>query len=167
MRHPEGYIEDSSLVLKLRKSLCGLKQAPRACYAKMDTFLMSQKFEKCRSDCNVYMQQRKGSLLLIVLYVDDFLITSISSTGLRSIKSALSKAFPVTYLGLLRYFIGIEVIQTISGFTISQSRYSSDMLKGFHMEYCKETPFPFLSGIMLEEGGSTPLVDNTLFRQLI
>ena len=41
MRQFQGYIEDSSLVLKLRKSLCGLKQAPRACYAKMDSFLMS------------------------------------------------------------------------------------------------------------------------------
>ena len=50
---------------------------------------------------------------------------------------------------------------------ISQSRYSSDMLKRFHMQDCKATPCPFLSGIMLEEGGSTPLVDNTLYRQLI
>ena len=41
------------------------------------------------------------------------------------------------------------------------------MLRRFHMEYCKETPCPFLSGIMLEEGGSTPLVDNTLYRKLI
>ena len=47
---------------------------------------------------------------------------------------------------------------------ISQSRYSSDMLKRFHMEDCKAAPYPFLSGIRLEEGGSTPLVDNTLYR---
>ena len=50
---------------------------------------------------------------------------------------------------------------------ISQSRYSSDMLKRFHMEDCKATPRPFLSGIRLEEGGSTPLVDITLYKQLI
>ena len=50
---------------------------------------------------------------------------------------------------------------------ISQSRYSSDMLKRFHMEDCKAAPCPFLRGIKLEEGGSIPLVDNTLYRQLI
>ena len=50
---------------------------------------------------------------------------------------------------------------------ISQSRYSLDMLRRFHMEECKATPFPFLFGLRLEEGGSTPLVDNTHFRQLI
>ena len=41
------------------------------------------------------------------------------------------------------------------------------MLKIFHMEDCKAIPFPFLSGIRLEEGGSTPLVDNTLYIQVI
>ena len=50
---------------------------------------------------------------------------------------------------------------------ISQSRYSLDMLKIFHMEDCKASPFPFLSSIRLEEGGSTSFVDNTLFKQLI
>ena len=41
------------------------------------------------------------------------------------------------------------------------------MLKRFHMEDCKAAPCPFLSGIRLEEGGSTPLVENTLYRQRI
>ena len=50
---------------------------------------------------------------------------------------------------------------------ISQSRYLSNLLKIFHMEDFKAAPFPFLSGIRLEEGGSTPLVDITLYRQLI
>ena len=50
---------------------------------------------------------------------------------------------------------------------ISQSIYSFDMLRIFHMEDCKAIPFPFLCGIRLEEVGSTPLVDNTLYRQLI
>ena len=50
---------------------------------------------------------------------------------------------------------------------ISHSRYLLYMLKIFHMEECNATPFPFLSGIRVEEGGSTPLVENTLYRHLI
>ena len=45
MKHPEGYISDPSLVCKLKKSLHGLKQAPREWYSKMDAFLLSQNFK--------------------------------------------------------------------------------------------------------------------------
>ena len=75
MRQLEGYIEYLSLVCKVRKSLYGIKQSSRAWYAKMDAFLMSHKFERCRSDCNVYMQYKYGSLFFIVLYVDAFLMS--------------------------------------------------------------------------------------------
>ena len=56
IKHPEGYITDPSLVCKLKKSLYGLKQAPREWYSKMDAFLLSQKFQTCKSDLNVYIQ---------------------------------------------------------------------------------------------------------------
>ena len=111
MKKCEGFTDDPSLVCKLRKSLYGLKQAPREWYSKMDAFLISQKFERCKYDCNVYMKKKDGFLLLVVMYVDDLLITSSSATGLSSIKSALNKVFSMTDLGLLRQFIGPEVSQ--------------------------------------------------------
>ena len=79
-----------------------LKQSPRAWYAKMDSFLLSQNFERYKCGCNVYMQQKGDRLLLIALYVGDFLITSGSTVGLMDIKSTLSKELSMTYLGLLR-----------------------------------------------------------------
>ena len=102
MKQPKGFIDDPSLVYRLRKSLYGLKQAPRAWYSKMDAFLISQNFERCKLDCNVYMKKKEGFLILVVLYVDELLITSSSVAGLRSIKLALNKAFAMTELGLLR-----------------------------------------------------------------
>ena len=55
MKHPEHYISDPSLVYKLKKSLYELKHAPREWYSKMDAFLLSQNFQRCRSDPNVYI----------------------------------------------------------------------------------------------------------------
>ena len=55
MKQPEGYITDPSLVCKLKKSLYGLKEAPREWYSKMDAFLLSQNFQRCRSYPNVYL----------------------------------------------------------------------------------------------------------------
>ena len=77
MKHPEGYITDPYLFFKLKKSLHGLKQAPREWYSKMDAFLLSQKFQRCRSDPNVYLQQHDCHLIIIVLYVDDLLIAQL------------------------------------------------------------------------------------------
>ena len=78
MQQPQGFATNSSLVCRLKISLYGLKQAPRARYAKIDGFLLSLNFVRCNSDPNVYLKLIHGSLMIIVLYVDDLLITGIS-----------------------------------------------------------------------------------------
>ena len=68
----------------------------------MDAFLISRKFERCKSYYNVYMKKKEGFLLLVVLYVDDLLITNSSVARLSKIKFALNKSFTMTELGLSR-----------------------------------------------------------------
>jgi hypothetical protein len=67
MEQPQGFMQDSSLVYRLEKSLYGLKQALRAWYAKMDSYLLSHNFVRCKSNLNVYMLRTIVSLLLLVL----------------------------------------------------------------------------------------------------
>ena len=68
IQKPQGFSTNPSLVWRLRKSLYGLKQAPKAWYAKIDSFLLSLNFVRCKSDLNVYMKVINGSLMIIVLY---------------------------------------------------------------------------------------------------
>jgi len=75
MQKIEGFVSNPSLVCRLKKSLYGLKQTPRAWYAKIDGFLLSLSFVQCKSDPNVYLKLIHGYLMIIVLYVDDLLIT--------------------------------------------------------------------------------------------
>ena len=70
MNNSEGFQEYPSLFCRLKKSLYGLKQAPRAWYAKMDAFLLSIGFTRCKSDPNVYLQQHDVNFQVIFLYVD-------------------------------------------------------------------------------------------------
>ena len=70
-------------------------------------------------------------------------------------------------LGLLKQFMGLEIEQNIDGIMVTQSKYISDLLLKFNMAECKAAPFPFLSGISLEEGKSTTPMDCTIYRQLI
>eukprot|EP00253_Pinus_taeda_P006676 PITA_06676 len=66
MEQPPGFIQtDSSLVCRLEKSFYGLKQAPQAWYAKMDTFLLDIGFTRCRSDNTVYTKIVEVSPLLV------------------------------------------------------------------------------------------------------
>jgi hypothetical protein len=160
-------MQDSSLVCRLEKSLYGLKQVLRAWYAKMDSYLLSHNFVRCKSDPNVYMLKTVDSLLLLVLYVDDLLIISCSTSMIVAVKRILHDGFFMMAMGPLHFFLGLEISQDASGIKLSQTKYARDILERFHMTDYKYALTPFLSGVKLENGGETPLVDSTLYIQLL
>eukprot|EP00253_Pinus_taeda_P031817 PITA_31817 len=135
MEQPHGFIQDSSLVCGLKKSLYDLKT--------------------------------HDSLLILVLYVDDLLIIGSSSSAIATVKRALHDRFLMTDMGPLHFFLGLEISQDATGIKLSQAKYARDLLERFRMTNCKPAPTPFLSGVRLEDGGDTPLVDRTLYRQLV
>ena len=89
MQQPKCFVTNPSLVCRLNKSLYGLKQAPRAWYAKIDGFLLSLNYSRCKSDSNIYLKLIHGSLIIIVLYVDDLLITESSINDIAWLKTPL------------------------------------------------------------------------------
>ena len=109
MQKHEGFIHYNSLVCRLNKSLYGLKQAPRSWYAKMGNFILSQGFERWKYDPNVYLKHLDDSTQIIVLYVDEMLITGSFIADIGLIKSLLHNAFSMTGLGLLKQFLGLEI----------------------------------------------------------
>jgi hypothetical protein len=151
----------------MNKSLYVLKQALREWYANMDSYMLSQNFVHCKSDPNVYMLRTIDSLLLLVLYVDDFLIIGCLTLAIAAVKRILHDRFLMTYMGLLHFFLGINISQDASGIKLSQAKYAQHLLERFHMIDYKSSSTPFLSGFKLEDGGDTPLVENTLYKQLV
>ena len=79
----------------------------------------------------------------------------------------MNHAFSMTNLGLLSQFLGLEIAQSKHGIKVHQSKYALDFLNKFNMKYCKPSKTPFLSVVKLEEADSSPMVNNTLYRQLI
>eukprot|EP00253_Pinus_taeda_P028441 PITA_28441 len=168
MEQPTGFIQiDSSLVCQLKKSLYGLKQAPRAWYAKMDSFLLENNFSRCHSDNVVYTKKVGKSLIILFLYVDDHILTGSDPNLINHVKSSFKKKFEMTDLGHLHYFLGLQVLQSKEGISLSQSKYTCDHLHHFHMEDCKPTPSPFQSGAKISVTFTSPEVDSTLYRQLV
>jgi hypothetical protein len=165
MEQPPGYVQnDSSLVCRLKKSLYGLKQAPRAWYAKMDSFLISTGFSRCHFDPNVYTKKVGSLIIILVLYVDDLILTGTDSKLLNHVKTILKKKFEMTDLGFLHYFLSLQFLQTNEGIFLSQSKYACDLLRRFHMDDRKPTPSPFQSGVKLSATCTSPEVDATLYR---
>jgi hypothetical protein len=160
-------MQESSLVCRLKKSLYGLKKDPRAWYAKMDSYLLSQNFVHCKSNPNVYMLRTADSLLLLVLYVNDLMITECSTSAIAIVKRILHDRIFMTDMGPLYFFLGLEISQDASGIKLSQAKYARDLLERFHMTGCKSSMTPFLLGVKLEDGRETPLVERTLYRHLV
>ena len=115
MQQPEGFVSNPSFVCRLKKSLYELKKAPRAWYANIDGFLLSLSFVRCKSDPNVYLKMIHGSLMIIVLHLDDLLITRSSKKDISSLKDAMNHAFSMTELGLLSQFLGLKIYQSQHG----------------------------------------------------
>eukprot|EP00253_Pinus_taeda_P007036 PITA_07036 len=133
MEQPIGFIQtDSTLVCQLKKSLYGLKQAPRAWYAKMDSFLLESGFSRCHSHNTVYTKKVGKSLIILVLYVDDLILTHSDPNLISDVKSSLKKKFEMTDIGHLHYFLGLQVLQSKEGISLSQSSVeASPLLVGF------------------------------------
>eukprot|EP00253_Pinus_taeda_P027274 PITA_27274 len=129
MEQPLGYIQtDSSLVCRLKKSLYGLKQAPRAWYAKMDSFLLNTDFTRCHSDNTVYTKKVGKSPIILVLYVDDLILTGSDPNRINHVKSNLKKKFEMTDIGHLHYFLGLQDLQSKEGISLSQSKSISSLV---------------------------------------
>ena len=70
-------------------------------------------------------------------------------------------------LGLLSQFLGLESAQSQHGIKVHQSKCALYFLNKFNMKYCNPRKTPFLSGVKLEEAGSSPMVNNTLYMKLM
>ena len=106
-------------VYRLRKALYGLKQAPHSWYSKINAYLLDNDFNKCDGELTLYIKESDGKILIVVLYVDDLFFTSSDDFLIVDFKEVMKSEFAMTDLGLLRYFLGIEVKKIDKEFFIS------------------------------------------------
>jgi hypothetical protein len=80
-------------------------------YEKIDQYLRSSGFKRSNFDPNLYIKEKGEEIIIMVVYVDDLIITSNSSKLIKEEKDNLCKSFDMIDLGLLHYCLGIEVWQ--------------------------------------------------------
>eukprot|EP00253_Pinus_taeda_P025863 PITA_25863 len=166
VEQPLGYERkgEEHKVCKLKKALYGLKQAPRAWYSRIDSYLLDNEFDKCEGEPTVYIKEKDGKILIVVLYVDDVIFTGNDNQLIKNFKSVMKEEFEMTDMGFLRYFLGIEVVQNEKGIFISQARYVDQVLSRFNMEECKAAITPTVMGLKLSREDSSKDFDPSLYK---
>ena len=130
----------------MKKALYGLKQAPRAWYSGINAYLLENGFEKCEGDLTLYIKEKYGKMLIIVLYVDDVIFIGNDAYLIENFKIVMTEEFEIIDMGLLRYFLGIKVEQNENKIFISQEKYVKEVLERFNMQDCKAAITPTMMG---------------------
>ena len=127
---PPGF-EDPTFpehVWKLNKALYGLRQAPRAWFNCLSSYLIHYGFTCSTADPSLFIYRHQDILIILLLYVDDIILTGNSIHELDSFVHELSSRFNIKDLGHLHYFLGIEVHHTSYGLFLTQAKYAKDVL---------------------------------------
>ncbi|KAL6342265.1 hypothetical protein AAG906_006890 [Vitis piasezkii] len=133
MDQPEGFRDKGKahMVCKLKKSIYGLKQASRQWYLKFHEILITFGFKENLVDQCIYLKISGSKICIIVLYVDDMLLTSNNMRMIFETKQFLSKNFDMKNIGEASYVIGIEIHRDRSRglLGLSQNNYIEKVLK--------------------------------------
>lgn len=142
MKLPPGYSPPgfsshftAPLVCKLQKSLYGLRQASRKWYAKLSHALSSRGYVSSLNDYCLFIRGFWNSLVILAVYVDDIILTGCDSSEITALKTFLNYQFKIKDLGILNYFLGIEVFYSTSGVLLHQRKFLYDLLSEL---YCSE-----------------------------
>eukprot|EP00253_Pinus_taeda_P001864 PITA_01864 len=133
---------------------------------EIDSYFIGIGFSKSEADPNLYQIVVEGKLLIIVLYVDDLILTG-DELLILSCKEDLAREFEMKDLGLLHYFLGLEIWQRSDGLFVSQGKYAQEILEKFNMHGCKPVDTPLPGGCRKEDATSVEVVDATVYRQLV
>ncbi|RVX07381.1 Retrovirus-related Pol polyprotein from transposon RE2 [Vitis vinifera] len=143
MKLPPGFERsDPNLVCRLRKSLYGLKQAPRCWFAKLVTTLKGYGFLQSYFDYSLFTYTKGNVQINVLVYIDDLIISGNDSAALKTFKAYLSDCFKMKDLGILKYFLGIEVARSSAGLFLCQRKYTLDIVSEAGLLGAKPCGFP-------------------------
>jgi hypothetical protein len=128
MHPPPGYSIPEGMVCHLCRSLYGLKHAPRAWFQHFAFVVTAAGFSTSAHDPALFVHVSPHGRTLLLLYMDDMIITSDDPEYIAIVQTHLSDQFLMSDLGPLRYFLGIEISSTSEVFFLSQEKYIQDLL---------------------------------------
>jgi hypothetical protein len=122
--------------------------------------------KQSKSDDSIFYMHSEGGIILLVVYVDDIVITGSDSKGIASLKNFLPTQFTTKDLGTLKYFLGVEVSRCKKGIFLSQRKYVLDLLSETGKLGAKPCSSPMTPNLQLMREG-VPFEDPGRYRRLV
>ena len=166
MQPPPGIKVPLGHVCRLRKALYGLKQAPRVWFERFSSVIQDAGFSPSEHDPALFIHTSNHGRTLLLLYVDDMLITGDDVGYIDFVKKKLSEQFKMSDLGSLSYFLGIEVEHTDDGYYISQQKYTQDLILRSGLTDTRIAATPMELHLQLRPTDGTPLEDPSRYRHI-
>ncbi|KAG8504080.1 hypothetical protein CXB51_002404 [Gossypium anomalum] len=171
MQQPPGYVQPGPngehLVCRLTKALYGLRQAPRAWFDKLKGFLLFAGFTLSKSDTSLFIRVMPTSILYVLVYVDDIIVTGNLSDSIDVFVQQLHREFSLKDMGDLHYFLGIEVTRTSAGsLHLCQRKYIRDILEHSGLANAKSVNTHMISSYVLSKDDGKSLSDPIEYRSL-
>jgi hypothetical protein len=123
-------------------------------------------FSKSHAEPNLYYKVLNNAPVILLLYVDDLLLTGEESLIIQC-KKELASEFDMKDLGLMHYYLGLQVWQKRGEVFLGQGKYAVKILQKFGMMDCKSMDTPMTSNIIKVRDSNYDVVDPSLYRQLI
>ena len=171
MKQPQGFVspDGRDLVLKLNKSIYGLKQSPRNWYNTLSDFLIKQDgFHQLRTDPGAFISTDKdgGINCILLVYVDDMIIACKRNDQLTSLKQRIGAKFDIKDLQECAWLLGVAVEQGSDSITIHQKKFITELTERYNMANAA----PAWSPSAVSQASATdsqPLEDYTVYQSLV
>jgi hypothetical protein len=169
IEQPPGFEDPkfSSHVYELQKALYGLKQAPRAWYECLKEFLLKQGFEIGKANPTLFTHKVNKDIFVWQIYVDDIIFGSTNHDFCEEFSRIMTKRFKMSMMSELKFFLGFQIKQLKHGTFISQTKYTHDMLKKFHMVNAKPINTPILTNGHLDLNEKGKAIDTKVYHSMI
>jgi hypothetical protein len=154
-------------VYKLSKALYRLKQALRAWYGRLKTFLLKHGYVMESVDKTLFTLNRGTDFLLVQIYVDDIIFGDPSDTLVSRFQEMMESEFQMSTMGELTFFLGIQVKQTKQDIFVHQAKYMKDLMKKFNTAELKPVSTPMSSAVSLGSDEDGEVVDQREYRSMI
>ncbi|CAL9023794.1 unnamed protein product, partial [Prunus brigantina] len=144
------------------------EEAPRAWNAKFTGYLPSLGFKMSHSDPSLFVKISDSAIVVLLLYVDDIILTGSNSHVIQEVITDLSSMFDLKDLGPLTFFLGLQISSKSNGdLFISQQKYAKDLLVKAGMESCRPCPTPSKPHTQVLPTDGEPLKEPSVYRSIV